>query len=164
MLDANLTTGKLGSRSDQIAAAEQEVRARQATLATAEWNLSQKRQIAPLDGQVVDTLYYEGEWVAAGKPVIMLLPPKNVKVRAFVPQTRIGAIRLGDPVQVIVDGVPAPFSAKVSFISPQVEFTPPVIYSRESRSKLVFMIEIRFDPAIAGELHPGQPVDVVFGS
>jgi HlyD family secretion protein len=164
MLQANLTTGKLGSRSDQIAAAEQEVRARQATLATAEWNLSQKSQVAPLDGQVIDTLYYEGEWVAAGKPVIMLLPPKNVKVRAFVPQTRIGTIHLGDPVQVIVDGTPAPFPARVSFISPQVEFTPPVIYSRESRSKLVFMIEIRFDPAIAGDLHPGQPVDVVLGS
>jgi HlyD family secretion protein len=62
-----------------------------------------------------------------------------------------------------VDGTPAPLAGKVSFISPRAEFTPPVIYSRESRSKLVFAIEIRFDRETAAKLHPGQPVDVEFG-
>ena len=57
-----------------------------------------------------------------------------------------------------------PFAGKVSFISPQAEYTPPVIYSRESRGKLVFMIEVVFDPAVAAKLHPGQPVDVQFWS
>jgi HlyD family secretion protein len=62
-----------------------------------------------------------------------------------------------------VDGVPEPFVGKVSFISPQAEYTPPVIYSQENRSKLVFMIEAVFDPDVAAKLHPGQPVDVRIG-
>ena len=53
-------------------------------------------------------------------------------------------------------------TGKVNFISPQAEYTPPVIYSRDSRAKLVFMVEIVFDPQTAANLHPGQPVDVQF--
>ena len=63
-----------------------------------------------------------------------------------------------------IDGVQQSFEGKVSYISPQAEFTPPVIYSRESRAKLVFMVEADFDPAVSAELRPGQPVDAVFGS
>jgi HlyD family secretion protein len=159
-LEADLQTARLGSRSDQIAAAEASVRAAEAALARAEWDLAQKRQSAPQGGVVFDTLYRPGEWVAAGRPVVALLPPENVKVRAFVPQTRIGAVKLGQAVRVYVDGVADPFPGTVSFISPQAEYTPPVIYSRESRAKLVFKIEIRFDPQAGAELHPGQPVDV----
>jgi HlyD family secretion protein len=158
-----LETAQLGSRSDQIAAAEANVRALEAALAKAEWDLSQKRQDAPQSGLIFDTLYRTGEWVAAGKPVVVLLPPANIKVRAFVPEARVGTIHVGDSVRVVVDGVSEPFSGKVSFISPQAEYTPPVIYSQESRSKLVFMIEAVFDPATAARLHPGQPVDVQFG-
>ena len=114
-------------------------------------------------GLVFDTLYREGEWVAANRPVISLLPPGNVKLRAFVPQERIGSIHAGDAVRVFVDGAPAPVMGKVSFVSPRAEYTPPVIYSRESREKLVFMVEAVFEPAVAVKLHPGQPVDVEFG-
>lgn len=162
-LEAELTTAQLGARSDQIAAAEANVHALEAALAKAKWDLSQKRQAAPQAGIVFDTLYRKGEWVPAGRPVVSLLPPQNIKVRAFVPQTRIGAIHLGDPVRVSVDGVAEPFVGTVSFISPQAEYTPPVIYSQESRDKLVFMIEATFDPDTAVNLHPGQPVDVQLG-
>ncbi|MBI5854882.1 MAG: HlyD family efflux transporter periplasmic adaptor subunit [Nitrospirae bacterium] len=162
-IEADLKTAHLGSRTDQIAAADAEVRALEAALAKAEWNLAQKRQTAPQAGLVLDTLYRQGEWVAAGRPVVTLLPPQNIKVRAFVPEKRIGAIHPGDRVQVTVDGVREPFVGKVSFVSPQAEYTPPVIYSHESRDKLVFMIEAVFDPDIAARLHPGQPVDVRFG-
>jgi HlyD family secretion protein len=113
---------------------------------------------------VYDTLYRQGEWVAAGKPVVALLPPQNIKVRAFVPETRVGSIHYGDEVRVAVDGVRDPFIGKISYISPHAEYTPPVIYSRESRDKLVFMVEAVFDPATAAKLHPGQPVDVQFES
>jgi HlyD family secretion protein len=159
-LEADVQTGKLGLREDQIAAAEAEVRAKQAALAKADWDLSQKQQAAPQSGLVFDILYYEGEWIAAGHPVVALLPPANIKVRAFVPEGRIGAIHVGDPLDVFVDGVADPLKGKVTFISPQAEYTPPVIYSQETRGKLVFMIEARFDPATAVKLHPGQPVDV----
>ena len=161
-LEADLKTAQLGSRQDQIEAAQANVQALEAALAKAEWDLAQKSQAAPQAGLVFDTLYREGEWVAAGKPVVALLPPQNIKVRAFVPETRIGTIHHGDQVQVVVDGVSQPFIGKVSFISPQAEYTPPVIYSQESRSKLVFMIEIVFDPETSVNLHPGQPVDIQF--
>jgi len=161
-LDADSKTARLGSREDQIAAAEANVRALQAMLAQADWSLAQKRQSAPQDALVFDLMYQQGEWVTAGRPVIALLPPPNVKVRAFVPETRVGTIHPGGSARVFVDGVGEPFSGKVSFISPQAEFTPPVIYSQESRGKLVFMIELRFDATAAAKLHPGQPVDVEF--
>jgi len=162
-LEADLKTARLGSREDQIAAAEANLRATQATLAKAEWDLAQKRQVAPQAGLVYDTLYYQGEWVAAGRPVVALLPPQNIKVRAFVPEQRIGAISVGQSARVIVDGVSEPLAGRVAFISPRAEYTPPVIYSRETRAKLVFMVELRFDPETAARLHPGQPVDVQFG-
>jgi HlyD family secretion protein len=162
-LEADLKTARLGGRSDQIVAAEANARALEAAMAKAQWNLSQKRQTAPQAGLVFDTLYKPGEWVAAGRPVVSLLPPENIKVRAFVPETRIAAIGPGDSVQVAMDGLPEPIMGTVSFISPRAEYTPPVIYSRESREKLVFMIEISFDPETAARLHPGQPVDVHLG-
>jgi HlyD family secretion protein len=162
-LEADLATARLGARTDQVAAAEAMVHAQEAALARADWDFTQKRQPAPQAGMVFDTLYRAGEWVAAGRPVVALLPPQNVKVRAFVPQAKLASIRRGDLFRVSVDGVSTPYQAKVSFISPQAEYTPPVIYSKESRSKLVFMIEGTFEAADAEKLHPGQPVDVHFG-
>lgn len=163
-LEAELGTAHLGLRSDQIAATEASARSLEAVLTRNEWDLTQKRQTAPAAGLVFDTLYRAGEWIAAGRPTIVLLPPQNIKVRAFVPQSLMAAIHQGDKVRVTVDGVRTPFSGTVSFISSQAEFTPPVIYSRENRQKLVYMVEVVFDPATAVQLHPGQPVDVRFGS
>jgi HlyD family secretion protein len=163
-LQADLDTALLGSRTDQVMAVEAEVHAREAALARADWEFAQKRQQAPKSGLVFDTLYREGEWVPAGRPVVVLLPPENIKVRAFVSETRVGTIRPGDNVQVAVDGVPNPFTRKVSYISPRSEYTPPVIYSQESRDKLVFMVEVVFDAQSAVNLNPGQPVDVRFES
>jgi len=159
-LTADLETAQLGARSDQIDAAEANVRMMEAALARADWDLSQTQQNAPQAGVVFDTLYRQGEWVAAGRPVVAVLPPANIKVRAFVPEAQIGGIQLGQHVSVTVDGAGQPLTGTVSFISPKAEFTPPVIYSRESRSKLVFMIEATFEAKDAEKLHPGQPVDV----
>src|SRR5208283_1591772 len=104
------------------------------------------------------------DWVEAGRPAIGLLPPRNIKVRAFVPETEIGVVHPGDAVRVFVDGVAEPFTGKVSLIAPGPGYTPPVIYSRESRAKLVFMVEAVFDAGTAARLHPGQPVDVQLGT
>lgn len=161
-LAAELDTAQLGARPDQVAAAEANLEAVQAALAKAEWSLGQKRQRAALAGVVFDTLYREGEWVPAGRPVVSLLPPGGVRLRVYVPQAQVGGLALGDRVSVSVDGIPQPLTAKVSFVSPRAEFTPPVIYSRESRQKLVFLVEAVFDPTVAARLHPGQPVDVRF--
>lgn len=161
-MEADLATARLGSRDDQVTAADANVRALEAALAQADWSLAQKRQSAPLDGLIFDTLYWRGEWVGAGRPVVVLLPPANIKVRAFIPESRVGAIQPGESVRVFIDGASDPCTGKVSFISPQAEYTPPVIYSQESRGKLVFMVEARFDAPTSMKLHPGQPVDVEF--
>ncbi len=136
-VEAELRTAQLGSRSDQVIAAGAEVRAREAALAKADWDLSQKRQKAPKAGLVFDTLYREGEWVAAGRPVVVLLPPHNIKVRTFVPETLVGTIQPGQPIRISVDGIGEPLNGTVSYISPKAEYTPPVIYSQASRHKLV---------------------------
>jgi HlyD family secretion protein len=131
-----------------------------AALDKARWSFDQKQQFAPANALVQDTLYRAGEWVAAGNPVVELLPPANIKVRFFVPQAVLPRIKPGQTVSVTFDGGTHACSATVNFISTQAEFTPPVIYSRENRAKLVFMIEAKFSPADAADLRPGQPVDV----
>jgi HlyD family secretion protein len=158
--NSELATAKLGGRTDEVQAAEAEVSSLKAALTRAEWNLNQKKQYAPTNGMVFDTLYRSGEWVSAGGPVVSILPPGNVKTRFFVQQTRLGALKIGQKLSIKVDGASNSYPAIVTYIAPQAEYTPPVIYSRDNRAKLVFMVEAAFekpDPAI---LHPGQPVDV----
>jgi len=157
---SKMETAHLGERADQIVAARANVAALKGALAYAEWALAQKRQVAPMAGMVFDTLYTQGEWVAAGRPVVSLLPFENRKVRTFVPEPLLGTLVIGQEVSVRVEGIAELAAGKITFISPQVEFTPPVIYSQDMRSKLSFMIEIRFDPETAKNLHPGQPVEV----
>ena len=159
-LEATLETARLGARADLVKAAEQNLLAQKASLDREEWNFAQKQQSAQQAGLVTDTLYREGDWVPAGNPVVALLPPTNLKVRAFVPQGLIGKVQVGTDAKVVVDGVSEPYPAKVSFISPRAEFTPPVIYSQKMREKFVFLIELSVDPVTAAKLHPGQPVDV----
>jgi HlyD family secretion protein len=137
-----------------------QVAAQQAALDKAKWSFDQKQQFAPANAQVHDTLYRQGEWVAAGNPIVVLLPPENLKVRFFVPQAVLSKIKIGDTVNVIIDGATKNYSATINYISTQAEFTPPVIYNRENRAKLVFMIEAKFSPADAADIRPGQPVDV----
>jgi HlyD family secretion protein len=109
---------------------------------------------------VHDTFFVAGEWVPAGKPVVSLLPPGNIKLRFFVPATVVGALHVSQNIKAACDGCGAPLAATISYVSPAAEFTPPVIYSREARTKLVFMVEARPSAADAARLKPGQPVDV----
>jgi HlyD family secretion protein len=163
-LQAQLRVSRLGARSDEIRAAEQDLGAAQAQLAQAEWKLDQKTVRVPAAAQVVDVLYREGEWVQAGNPVATLLPPQNIKARFFVPETTAGALRLGQEVALHCDGCGAPIAARVSFISPSAEYTAPIIYSKENRATLVFMIEARPSPQDAARLHPGLPLEIRLGA
>ena len=159
-LAADLDTAKLGGREDAVRAAQDAVESQTAALDKARWAYDQKVQFAPTNAFVQDTLYRAGEWVAAGNPVVELLPPENLKVRFFVPQEMLPRIKTGESVSVTFDGATKSYSATVNYISTQAEFTPPVLYNRENRAKLIFMIEAKFSPADAAELRPGQPVDV----
>ena len=129
-------------------------------LAQAQWLLGQKTVDAPAAGLIEDTYYRVGEWVPAGAPIVSLLPPENRMLRFFVPEPRLASVKVGQSVLVRVDGAAQPIKAVISYIAPRAEFTPPVIYSREARAKLVFLVEARPAPGDALALHPGQPVDV----
>ena len=162
-LDAQLRVARLPGREDQIRAAEATVTANKAALVQAQWRLDQKSGLAPAAGLVSDTLFRPGEMVGAGQPVVKLLPPENVKIRFFVPQDVIARLAPGQAVRIACDGCGAPIAATISFIAPEAEYTPPVIYSRQQRARLVFMIEARPSER-ATELRVGQPVDVSVAS
>jgi HlyD family secretion protein len=157
-LDARLTTARLGGRSGQRQALSAEAAAFGEALRQAEWNLGQKNPTAPNSGLVFDTLFDVGELVPAGTPVVVLLPEAGRKARFYVPEPQLAALHPGDKVMLRFDGGELP--ATISYISPQAEYTPPVIYSRDSRGKLVYLVEARPDPAAATRLKPGQPLEV----
>ncbi len=159
-LQARLTTARLGAREDEIRAAEAEVAAAQAAWERARWAVEQKRQAAPVAGRVQDTVYRVGEWVPAGRPVVVLFPPDQLKARFFVPEPVLAAVRVGQQVMVHGDGWPAPVPAVIRFKADRPEYTPPVIYSRENRAKLVFLVEAVLAPEVARSLPVGQPVEV----
>jgi HlyD family secretion protein len=159
-LRAQVRVAQIGARSDEIAAAEKDVSAAEAQLAQAAWKVDQKTQRTPVAGDVTDTLYREGEFVPAGSPVVALLPPANIKARFFIPESMLGAIRLGQPVTIQCDGCGEPVNGTISFIAREAEYTAPLIYSKENRATLVFMVEARPVAADARRLHPGQPLEI----
>jgi len=159
-LQASVATARLPARSDEIRAAEADARAAREALAQADWRLGQRAIASPVTGRVNDTYYVVGDWVPAGLPVASLLPPSNVKIRFFVPEPIVGRIKPGQTVNFSCDGCGAPMSATIAFISDRAEFTPPVLYTRENRAKLVFLVEAKPSPEVAARLNPGQPVDV----
>jgi HlyD family secretion protein len=160
-LQAQLATAQLAARPDEIRAAQAGAAAAKAALEQAEWRLQQKTAVTTVAGVVTDILFVRGEWVGAGQPVLTLLPPGNLKARFYVPEPQLGTVKVGQPVDLKCDGCGEPIRATVTWIAPQAEYTPPVIYSKESRAKLVFLVEARPAIADAARLKPGQPLDVL---
>ena len=138
--------------------AEAALRTAQARLNSAQTRLARRKMTSPVTGSVQQIYYRAGELVPAGKPIVALLPPGNLKVRFFVNEATLPKLKIGEPVTVGCDGCASGIVAKVSFIARTSEFTPPVIYSLEERSKLVFLIEAR--PEHPELLRVGQPVSV----
>jgi HlyD family secretion protein len=159
-LQASVATAKLPARTDEIRAADADARAAREALAQADWRLGQRAIASPVSGRVNDTYYVIGDWVPSGLPVASLLPPGNVKIRFYVPEPVVGRIKPGQSVTFSCDGCGASMTATIAFISDRAEFTPPVLYSRENRAKLVFLVEATPPPDVAARLNPGQPVDV----
>lgn len=158
-LQAQLATARLGARSDALAAAEADIAASSAALSRAEWTVQQKAPPAPRAALVYDTLFRAGEFVPAGQPVVTLLPPENLKARFYVPEADLPRLTAGGTVRVAFTGRP-PVDARIAYVSPKAEYTPPVLYNRDNRAKLLFLVEAILPPAAAATLHPGQPVDV----
>src|SRR6185369_8408177 len=141
--------------------AEAALRTAQARLNSAQTRLTRRKVFSPVTGSVQQIYYRGGELVAAGKPILALLPPGNLKVRFFVSEAMLPKLKFGDPVAITCDGCDTGILARISFISRASEFTPPVIYSMDERAKLVFLIEAR--PERPERLRVGQPVSVSLG-
>jgi len=153
-----IVVAELAAHPLDIDAQRERVAAAEAALAAAEATLSRRQVLAPAGGLVQSVYFRAGEVAGEGQPVVAVLPPENLKLRFFVPQARLPELAPGDRVSVTCDGCGQPIDATVTFLSGEVEFTPPVIYSLEERQKLVFLVEAK--PAEPARLRLGQPVDV----
>jgi HlyD family secretion protein len=157
--ERQLAVGRLAARPEEILAAEKNLDALRSTLTVAEAALAKRTVYAPAGGLVEENFFEAGEFVAAAQPVISLLPDDGRLVRFFVPEPLLGASTPGRAVSVSCDGCPSGLTAQISFVATQPEFTPPVIYSRDNREKLVWMVEARPE-GDAVRLPVGQPVDI----
>jgi HlyD family secretion protein len=125
-----------------------------------QWSFQQKTVYAPISGYVNDTFYRIGEKVAANQPVVTILAPQNVKVLFYIPERDLSTIHLGQPITFTCDGCKKATTAKITFISSEAEYTPPIIYSKDTRYKLVYLVRADLPKNSVSQFHPGQPVDI----
>lgn len=158
-IERQLEVARLPARVEEIDAAERNVAAEEAALAQARIALERRTLTAPAAGFVEETFFEPGELVATGQAVVSLLPDANRKLRFFLPETRLSTVQLGEIVAMACDNCEEGLTAEITFIASEAEFTPPVIYSKDNREKLVFRVEAR-PLGQAAFLKVGQPVDV----
>lgn len=158
---AQIAAGNLSAgRQSQIAGAGADVAGAQAALRAQRQRRKEIAPVAPEKGVVEQTFYNPGEWVPANSPVVSVLPDGKRKLRFYVPQDRIAAVQLGTNITFTCDGCGGARQARISYIAPRAEYTPPVIYSEHARAKLVFLVEAILPPT-GPPLPPGLPVEVV---
>jgi HlyD family secretion protein len=156
---AQLATAKLGGRSDERAAADAAISSAKAALAQAEYALAQRQVRARVSGVVEDILREKGEFAPANGAVVQILPAAALKLKFFVPEARRAEARIGGIVGVSCSACPPGLRARITFIAPSAEYTPPIIYSETAREKLVWAVEARPEPSTF-QLSAGQPVDI----
>jgi HlyD family secretion protein len=157
--DRALSLSKTGSGTQaNLDAAVSALRVAEAQVVTSQTRLARRTGYAPVSGTVQQVYFRVGETVPAQRPVISILPPGNMKVRFYVPETDLPKLAIGDEVRVTCDNCSADLTAKIYFLSTSAEYTPPVIYSLDERSKLVYLVQAR--PSRPDALRVGQPVSV----
>jgi HlyD family secretion protein len=157
--EANLAVGKLPARPEEIKAAENQVAQANASLDQARWRLAKRVITAPAAGRINDIIRNPGDVAGPQSPVISMLPDGAVKLTLYLPERAFSSVKVGTMLDVHCDGCKPGLQARVSYVSPDPEFTPPVIYSLETRQKLVYLIEAK-PVGDKTRLQPGQIVDV----
>lgn len=160
---ANLAVGNLPARPETIKAAENQVKQARTALDQAQWRLSKRTLVAPAAGRIDDIIRHAGDTAGPSAPVLSVLPDGAVKLTVYVPEASLSSVKVGGELAVRCDGCPEGLKARISYVSANPEFTPPVIYSLENRQKLVYLVEAR-PMGNAGPLQPGQIVDVDLAS
>ncbi|WP_276576813.1 efflux RND transporter periplasmic adaptor subunit [Bradyrhizobium sp. 147] len=157
--DRAASLSKTGSGTQaNLDSAVSALRVAQARVATSETRLARRKGFAPVAGTIQQIYFREGEMVAAQRPVLSIMPPGNMKLRFFVPETELPKLAIGDTVRIACDNCAADLTAKIYFIATSAEYTPPVIYSLDERNKLVYLIQAR--PSRPDALRVGQPINV----
>ena len=157
--DRAASLSKTGSGTQaSLDSAVSALRVAEARVNTSETRLARRRGFAPVAGTIQQIYFREGEMVQAQRPVLSIMPPGNMKLRFFVPETDLAKLAIGDEVRVSCDACAPGLTAKIYFIATTAEYTPPVIYSLDERNKLVYLIQAR--PARPDALRVGQPVSV----
>ena len=144
----------------QKASLEARIAASEALTKKAEWQKSEKEGVAPAGGLVFDTFAMPGEFMQPGQPILALITPSSLKITFFVSEKELSSYKVGQKVAISTTSVPDSYIATVTYISNQAEYTPPIIFSREERKKLVFKIAARPDAPDLVSMHLGQPVTV----
>jgi len=157
--EANLAVARLPARAEAIKAAAKRRDQMEAALEQAQWRLSERAIKAPAAGRIDDVIRNAGDVAGPSAPVVSLLPDGEVKLKVYVPEAAFSSVQPDALLAVNCDGCAPGLTARISYISPEPEFTPPVIYSLETRQKLVYLIEARPEGE-ARSLQPGQIVDV----
>jgi HlyD family secretion protein len=157
--DRAASLSKTGSGTQaNLDSAVSALRVAEARVNTSETRLARRKGFAPVAGTIQQIYFREGEMVPEKRPVLSIMPPGNMKIRFFVPETELPKLAIGDEVKVTCDNCSADLTAKIYFIATTAEYTPPVIYSLDERNKLVYLIQAR--PSRPDALRVGQPISV----
>ncbi|WP_319381522.1 HlyD family efflux transporter periplasmic adaptor subunit [Thiomicrorhabdus sp.] len=158
LIESNIAVAKLAAREEVQKASKAAFEQAESERVQAQWQLDQRSVYSRLAGRVEQRFHYPGEFVAAGTPILALLPSDSLKVKFFIGEAELSDLYLGQSVKVQRDGQVQPLTAEIRFISDSASYTPPVIFSNAARQKLVFLVEAHL---AQGSLRPGQPVDVL---
>jgi HlyD family secretion protein len=157
--DRAASLSKTGSGTQaNLDSAVSALRVAEARVNTSQTRLARRTGFAPVVGTIQQIYFREGEMVPEKRPVLSIMPPGNMKVRFYVPETDLPKLAIGDGVRVACDNCAGDLTAKIYFIATQAEYTPPVIYSLDERNKLVYLVQAR--PVRPDALRVGQPVSV----
>jgi HlyD family secretion protein len=146
------------ARRAQVAAARAQAAEAQGGKREVDIRVGQLSPAVPASGRIDEVYFQPGEWVSANQPVVALLPDNRVKVRFYVPEADAAKYRPGRNIRFSCDACARGLTATIRYVSPRPEFTPPIIFSRDSRDRLVFLVEAW--PKRPQGLQPGLPVDV----
>lgn len=157
-LEAQLRVAVLPAREAELARADQALRAAEAARDAAEVALEEQKVLSPFDGFVEDIFFKSGEVAAAGAPVMSMYDPARMKAVLFLPETDRARATIGQQLALSCDGCREGIQARLVRLASSPQHTPPIIYSRDERHRLVFRAEALIPPGSG--LLPGQPISL----
>ena len=155
-LSAELIVAELPARDAQVVAAEASLAAARANADLARSALDDRIVLAPVTGLVERVFFSDGEVVGIGAPAMSILPPGNLKALFFLPETERTGFAIGDVLALSCDGCAQGLTVKITRMASDPQYTPPILYSRDERARLVFRAEAVLTDSLG--LMPGQPI------